>query len=381
LNFILTLLLSLPPSADPTSPWQDLTPPEDLSGWQVCCGTATYTVKDGVVTGTTVPGSPNTFLVTERKYGDFEFEYEFKVDSKLNAGVQIRSEVNKNRMQGCQIEIDMDDERKRFWTAGIFEEGDRGWLCDLSKNPQAIAAHDIDEWNHVRVIAKGALIETWLNGVPAAKTYCGNRLQGVIGLQVHGVGAGQTEPLQVRWRKLKIRDLGRHHWIPFQKNAESKSTEESKDEDLRQLQLSLPAGASSLKLVFDSAVEKSFQADLGQFQFSAQPGGSYTFQLPPPLTDGIDDSMGSFGGGGSGSSNHGHHPWKDSTIYLHHGRWGSGFEIFSANTGFKPRQMMIFSRQSPAIEREFTLSHSLETRWRVQILVPENNVKTPQSGK
>ena len=131
-----------------TLQWQDLTPPEDLKGWKVCCGPARYEVKNGVVTGTTVPGSPNTFLITEKKYGDFELEYEFKVDSRLNAGVQIRSEVSQNRMRGCQIEIDMDENRQRFWSAGIYEEGDRGWLCDLSKNPEAIAAHKLSAPKH-----------------------------------------------------------------------------------------------------------------------------------------------------------------------------------------------------------------------------------------
>ena len=77
-------------------------------------------------------------------------------------------------MRGCQIEIDMDENRQRFWSAGIYEEGDRGWLCDLSKNPEAIAAHNIDDWNHVRVVTHGALIETFLNGVPAllAMMFC-----------------------------------------------------------------------------------------------------------------------------------------------------------------------------------------------------------------
>ena len=47
------------------------------------------TVKDGVVTGTSVPKNPNSFMASEREYGDFEFDYEFMVDERLNSGVQI----------------------------------------------------------------------------------------------------------------------------------------------------------------------------------------------------------------------------------------------------------------------------------------------------
>ena len=41
-------------------------------------GTAQYVVEDGVLTGTTVEGSPNTFLC-RGPYGDFELEFDYLV--------------------------------------------------------------------------------------------------------------------------------------------------------------------------------------------------------------------------------------------------------------------------------------------------------------
>ena len=62
-----------------------------LQGWEILNGSAKYEVADGMIVGTTVAGSPNSFLCTTRPYGDFILEYEAKVDLGLNSGVQIRS--------------------------------------------------------------------------------------------------------------------------------------------------------------------------------------------------------------------------------------------------------------------------------------------------
>jgi hypothetical protein len=63
-----------------------------LDGWKVNGGTASYKVEDGVIVGTTVEGSPNTFLC-EGDFKDFELELEVKCDPRLNSGVQVRSRV------------------------------------------------------------------------------------------------------------------------------------------------------------------------------------------------------------------------------------------------------------------------------------------------
>ena len=47
-----------------------------LTGWTVCNGTATYRVENGEIVGKTAVGSPNSFLCTEKSYGDFVLEYE-----------------------------------------------------------------------------------------------------------------------------------------------------------------------------------------------------------------------------------------------------------------------------------------------------------------
>ena len=64
----------------------------NLDGWIKRGGKATYAVEDGVIVGTcNVKSGGNTFLCTEKEYGDFILELEIQADNGLNSGVQIRS--------------------------------------------------------------------------------------------------------------------------------------------------------------------------------------------------------------------------------------------------------------------------------------------------
>ena len=189
--------------------WESLFDGKSLDGWVKRGGKATYRVEDGAIVGTTVPRTPNTFLCTERTFGDFILELEYKVSPQLNSGIQIRSNVKPNgRVFGYQVEI---DPSKRAWSAGIYDEARRGWLHDLKQNPEARAAFKQDDWNHVRIVCYGARLQTWLNGVPAADLLDSMTLEGFIALQVHGVGK-REDPLEVRWRNIRVQDLGRHEW-------------------------------------------------------------------------------------------------------------------------------------------------------------------------
>lgn len=193
---------------------------DTFDGWERLGGEASYEISDGVVTGTSVANTPNTFLTTRQHYGDFVLEYEFKVDEELNSGVQIRSnsapEFKRGRVHGYQVEIDPDTKRGRLWTAGIYDEGRRGWLNDLSQNEEARKAFKPGAWNSIRVQAIGDRIRTWLNGVPAADLVDAMTPSGFIGLQVHGIGRDAAKlGKQVRWRGLRIQDLGVHVWRPL----------------------------------------------------------------------------------------------------------------------------------------------------------------------
>ncbi|MBI5758550.1 MAG: DUF1080 domain-containing protein [Planctomycetales bacterium] len=219
LSVIFFLLVTAVATAD--DEWKPLFDGQTLTGWKQRGGMAKYRVENAEIIGTSVPNTSNSFLCTEKDYGDFILEVEFKVHPKLNSGVQIRSQVfdapqeaeiagkkykfPAGRVHGYQVEI---DPAARAWTGGIYDEGRRGWLNDLKDNEPARKAFKGDDWNKFRIECRGDSIKTWLNDVPAADLKDGLTPKGLIALQVHGVGAN-TDPLEVRWRNIRIKEISK----------------------------------------------------------------------------------------------------------------------------------------------------------------------------
>ncbi|AMV36056.1 DUF1080 domain-containing protein [Planctomyces sp. SH-PL62] len=187
--------------------WTSLFDGKTLDGWKTGGGKATYAVEDGTIVGTTVEGSPNTFLC-KGDYKDFVLELEVKCDPRLNSGVQVRSHIYEpgtpraGVVYGPQCEI----ARKETGTAGRFyDEGRRGqWIAEL--NPKAKDAFDDDGWNKYRIVVQGDRYRSWVNGEPASDFTDGLDQSGLIGLQVHGIASGEG-PYQVRWRNVRLREL------------------------------------------------------------------------------------------------------------------------------------------------------------------------------
>ena len=208
----------------------DLFDGKTLKGWVQRGGQAKYSVEDGCIVGRTVVDTGNSFLCTEKDYGNFILEVEFKLDPKLNSGVQFRShcfdqeteakndkgevlkdakekpiKVAAGRVHGYQVEI---DPSARAWSGGIYDEGRRGWLNDLKNNEKAQKAFKQGEWNKYRVEARGDSIKTWINDVPAADLHDSATAKGFIALQVHAIGKDKTkEGLEVRFRNVRLQEL------------------------------------------------------------------------------------------------------------------------------------------------------------------------------
>jgi hypothetical protein len=189
--------------------WTSLFNGKDLKGWVQLNGNAEYKVENGEITGISKAGTPNSFLCTEKEYGDFILEFELMVDTALNSGVQIRShsipEFKDGRVHGYQVEI---DPSSRGWSAGIYDEARTGWLYPVTPyNPAAVTAFKNHEWNHYRVEAIGNNIKTWLNGVAVADLLVDLDDSGFIALQVHAIDVRTkpwTEGTTVRWRNIRI---------------------------------------------------------------------------------------------------------------------------------------------------------------------------------
>jgi hypothetical protein len=155
-----------------------------LNGWKKVGGGATFRVENGAIVGEVGPG-PNTFLRTEKTFGDFRLELDVKLDVPGNSGIQIRSHQKpgeNGRVYGYQCEI---DPSPRAWTGGLYDEARRAWLYPLNGHPEAQKAFKRAEWNHFLIEARGPSIKTWVNGVPCTDLLDTADLEGFIALQVH----------------------------------------------------------------------------------------------------------------------------------------------------------------------------------------------------
>ncbi len=185
--------------------WQKLFDGKSLKGWTQKGGEATYTIEKGQIVGTTVAKTPNSFLCTEKTYGDFILELELKLDDEMNGGVQFRSlstpDYQSGRVHGYQMEV---DPSPRAWSGGIYDEGRRDWLYNLNINPTGQKAFKKLDWNTYRIEAIGNTMRTFINGVPTAHLIDSMTHNGFIALQVHSIYANMKEGMKIRWKNIRI---------------------------------------------------------------------------------------------------------------------------------------------------------------------------------
>lgn len=208
-NLLTVILLLTVNGLKAQNNWEELFNGENLNGWETLNGNATYLVKNGVIEGTSVIKSPNTFLATKKNYTNFILEYEMKMDEGLNSGVQIRSHSNEDyrngRVHGLQVEC---EDTRRGWAGGLYDEARKGWRYPLEYNPSAKNAFKKGEWNKFKVVAYDNHIMTWVNDVPASNLVEEDIESGFIALQVHGIGNNESlEGKKIRWKKIRLKEI------------------------------------------------------------------------------------------------------------------------------------------------------------------------------
>ncbi|MDH3709920.1 MAG: DUF1080 domain-containing protein [Cyclobacteriaceae bacterium] len=207
------------------APWVQLFDGETLNGWVAKGGPNQFMVEDHMIVSTAELEKPGGYLCSVNDYGDFILEWEVKIDTTLNSGMQIRGQIwekdtsslylagngelretswQAGGIWGYQIEI---DPSPRAWSGGLYEPGYRGWLVDLSQNKEAGAAFDPNGWNKMKVEAAGNSIKTWVNGVLAVDTTDDLLASGFIGLQYHEAYHSNQAGKKVYWKNIRIKEL------------------------------------------------------------------------------------------------------------------------------------------------------------------------------
>ncbi|MBX3095456.1 MAG: DUF1080 domain-containing protein [Fimbriimonadaceae bacterium] len=128
-------------------------------GWHKDHVPAGWSAKDGILTFT--PGVEGGDLMILGEYGDFELRLDWKVSPNGNSGIIYRASTDRNMAYetGPEMQI-LDDEGHADGGNPLTSAGSLYALIA----PPARVAHPAGMWNSVRIVARGPVVEQYLNG-------------------------------------------------------------------------------------------------------------------------------------------------------------------------------------------------------------------------
>jgi hypothetical protein len=160
-----------------------------------------WSVRDGVITGSSTGLKWNDFLRTRQQYGNFVLRLQFRLKDGIgNSGIQFRSKPvsQSHEVSGYQADIG-----EKYW----------GCLYDESRRNKVLAGpkadggfkFQADGWNDYVITADGNRITLDLNGIRTVdfrESDASMDRTGFIALQVHS-----GPPTQIEFKDLHIKRL------------------------------------------------------------------------------------------------------------------------------------------------------------------------------
>jgi hypothetical protein len=203
-------------AAEKAAGWTLLFDGTSMKGWhlyQKPGQTTGWEAKDGMLVKTATTGD----LMSDRQFGSFEMVLEWKIESKGNSGIFFWATEGTEVVYQNAPEIQvLDNIGHRDGLSPLTSAGALYGLAPASPD----LVKPLGEWNQVRVLVTGAIVETWFNGTKIADqvdfdsrafkaqvaktkfaqwpTY-GLARKGSIGLQEHGN--------MIWYRNIKIREI------------------------------------------------------------------------------------------------------------------------------------------------------------------------------
>jgi len=214
--------------------WQDLFDGKTLNGWKILNqdwknpdSKPDFYVENKMIVCNTVLGTAGGYLITEKSYSDFILEFDVKIDTTLNSGMQCRGQIwdkdtssvyvagdaaltkrptkwRKGYVWSYQVEV---DPSSRAWSGGLYEPGNRGWLVPLTGNEEARKAFKPMGWNHFKILMDGDKIQVWVNDIQTVNTIDDMSSSGFFGIQFHGAGREYQKDKKSYWKNIRIKEL------------------------------------------------------------------------------------------------------------------------------------------------------------------------------
>jgi len=142
--------------------WRSLFNGRDLSGWRDITGEPVvgWTAGDGILT--TAAGGGTKWLATEEEFDDFELHLEFRVPSRGNSAVVVRSPLRTPAVSGITIQV-LDDHHPSF-SGRLRPTQFAGSLYGILP-PRVRATRPSGFWQTMRIRAIDAAMQVEINGV------------------------------------------------------------------------------------------------------------------------------------------------------------------------------------------------------------------------
>jgi Domain of Unknown Function (DUF1080) len=204
--------------------WTTIFDGKTLAGWHIYnkpgqVVDAKWTVADDAI-HLTAGGSGD--LVTDKEYGDFELEIEWKIAPGGNSGIIYHvhedPKFKATYMTGPEMQV-LDDERHPDSKAGHDGNHKAGTLYDLQPPMDATAVKPADEWNKAKLVITKGKATHYLNGKKMAeyptagpewdKMVAASKFKGWEGFGKYSTGhiALQDHGNKVWYRNIRIREL------------------------------------------------------------------------------------------------------------------------------------------------------------------------------
>ena len=166
---------------------------KNLKGWNVPEENIWWTVDNGTLTAKSDPDQIGSILWTESDYKDFIIQMDFKFGKgRIDSGIFLRTEKQ-------QIQIGESGSLKRDMTCSPYIPG-KGYPAEAEGIKDLLK---YDNWNTIKVKAKGSIYTMWLNGTMVLTYDSDSAIEkGPIGIQLH-----PKRDMQIDFRNILFAEL------------------------------------------------------------------------------------------------------------------------------------------------------------------------------
>jgi len=186
---LLAILSSSASRAEPPAelPLEPIFNGKDLVGWTPAEGPF-WRVQDGVLIGENDAKQTGSMLFTDRTYGDVVVEADCRFNGEIDSGIMLRNPQ-------LQVQIGVSRSLKRDMTCSFYT----GKYPEEARAPRAAEILKPNEFNRIRVEAKGDTFTVWLNGEQVSRYTSPKYAEPApLGLQIH-----KGLPMKVEFKNIR----------------------------------------------------------------------------------------------------------------------------------------------------------------------------------